>query len=394
MKPLRFAAACVLLAALYSASPASQPRQGSPNRPNIVYIYADDLGWGELGAYGQRKIRTPNLDRMAAQGMRFTQHYSSAPVCAPSRGALLTGLHTGHAYIRGNYELGGFTDEEEGGQMPLHGGARTIGHVLREAGYATGAVGKWGLGMHDNTGDPNAQGFDYFYGLLDQKQAHNYYPTHLWENGTRVALRNAYFSPHQRLATPPQDPRDYDKYKGTDYAPELMTQHALEFVERHRDHPFFLYLAYPLPHLALQAPDEVVKQYVGQFEDMPYLGDLGYLPTPHPRATYAAMITALDGYVGRVLQQLERLGLDEHTLVMFSSDNGATFTGGVDRVFFDSMGGLRGTKMDVYEGGIRVPFLARWPGRIAPGTVSDLPSAQYRRLRDARGTDHGRCEGD
>jgi arylsulfatase A-like enzyme len=397
MRPLPTIVAVLVLAALATAPAARQvPSTTAPARPNIVYVYADDLGYGELGAYGQRRIRTPHLDRMAREGMRFTQHYSSAPVCAPARGALMTGLHTGHAYIRGNYELGGFLDEEEGGQMPLHSGARTVAHLLRDAGYATGAVGKWGLGMHDNTGDPNAQGFDDFYGLLDQKQAHNYHPTHLWENGRRVALRNTYFSPHQTLAAPPADPRVYDRFKGTDYAPELMTQRALDFIQRHRDRPFFLYLAYPLPHLALQAPDEAVRQYVGQFEEHPYLGDQGYLPTPYPRATYAAMITTLDAYVGRVLRQLERLDLDEKTLVMFSSDNGATFTGGVDRVFFDSMGGLRGAKMDVYEGGIRVPFVARWPGRIAPGEVSDLPSAQYdvlATLAELVGLDAGTTDG-
>ncbi|MGH9372305.1 MAG: arylsulfatase [Vicinamibacterales bacterium] len=376
-RTLSIAATLMLLVA---AAPDGGSRQtpGTPvSRPNVIYVFADDLGYGELGAYGQRKIRTPHLDQLAREGMRFTQHYTGAPVCAPSRGMLLTGLHAGHAYIRGNYELGGFTDDQEGGQMPLPTGTRTVAHLMRDAGYATAAIGKWGLGMHDNTGDPRAHGFDYFYGLLDQKQAHNYYPTHLWENGQRVPLGNRYFSPHQRLDAPLADAAAYDQYRAEDYAPELMTQKALAFIERHREHPFFLYLAYPLPHAALQAPEAMVRQYVGEFEEHPYLGQQGYLPTPYPLSTYAAMITTLDSYVGRVLDRLQALGLDERTIVMFSSDNGTTFNGGVNRESFDSTGGLRGAKMDVYEGGIRVPFLARWPDRIPQGAVSGLVSAQY-----------------
>jgi arylsulfatase A len=356
--------------------PAAQARTAA--RPNVVYIYADDLGYGELGAYGQKKIRTPNLDRMAREGLRFTSHYASSPVCAPSRAMLLTGLHAGHSYIRGNYELGGFADEHEGGQMPLAPHTPTIARLLQRAGYATGAIGKWGLGMHDNTGDPNQQGFDYFFGYLDQKQAHNYYPTHLWENGRRVPLRNAYFSPHQKLASAPADPAAYDKYRGTDYAPELMTERALSFIDRYRDRPFFLYVPYTIPHLALQAPVAAVQAYVGQFEERPYLGEAGYLPARYPLSTYAGMITTLDAYVGTILEHLRAGGLEERTLVMFSSDNGPTFTvGGVQRAFFDSTAGLRGGKMEVYEGGIRVPFIARWPGRVPAGQVSDHVSAQF-----------------
>jgi arylsulfatase A len=377
VRPLSIAGTLILFIAAAPDGASRQVSQPSPDRPNVIYVFADDLGYGEIGAYGQRKIRTPHLDRMAREGMRFTQHYTGAPVCAPSRAILLTGLHAGHAYIRGNYELGGFTDDQEGGQMPLPTGTRTVAHLMREAGYATAAIGKWGLGMHDNTGDPNAHGFDYYYGVLDQKQAHNYYPTHLWENGRRVPLGNAYFSPHQKLAAPLADTRAYDRYRGADYAPELMTQKALDFIDRHRGRPFFLYLAYPLPHAALQAPDAMVRQYVGQFEERPYLGEQGYLPTRYPLSTYAAMITTLDSYVGRVFERLQALGLDERTVVMFSSDNGTTFNGGVNKEFFSSTGGLRGAKMDVYEGGIRVPFLARWPGRIPKGTVSPLMSAQY-----------------
>jgi arylsulfatase A-like enzyme len=354
------------------------PRMGGARRPNLIYIYADDLGYGEIGAYGQQKIRTPNLDRLAREGLRFTQHYTGAPVCAPARAMLLTGRHAGHSYIRGNYELGGFPDRYEGGQMPLYPGVPTIAGMLKAGGYATGAAGKWGLGMHDNTGDPNAHGFDYFFGYLDQKQAHNHYPSHLWENGRRVPLQNAYFSPHQKLLEPPADLRAYERYTGVDYAPDAITGRALDFIERNRDAPFFLYLAYTLPHLALQAPRAAVQEYVGRFDESPYLGEKGYLPTPHPLSTYAAMITTLDGYVGRVMAHLRELGLEERTLVMFSSDNGPTFdVGGVKREYFDSAGGLRGGKTDVYEGGIREPFIARWPGRVPAGQVTDLVSTQF-----------------
>jgi len=354
------------------------PRAVDARRPNLIYIYADDLGYGEIGAYTQQKIRTPNLDRLAREGLRFTQHYTGAPVCAPARAMLLTGRHAGGSYIRGNYELGGFPDRYEGGQMPLYPGAPTIASMLKPGGYATGAIGKWGLGMHDNTGDPNAHGFDYFFGYLDQKQAHNHYPSHLWENGRRVPLRNAYFSPHQTLLEKPANLRAYDRYSGVDYAPDVITDRALTYIENHRDGPFFLYLAYTLPHLALQAPRAAVQEYVGRFDEQPYPGDKGYLPTPYPLSTYAAMITTLDGYVGRVMTRVRELRLEERTLVMFSSDNGPTFdVGGVRREYFDSGGGLRGGKTDLYEGGIREPFIARWPGRVPAGQVTDIVSTQY-----------------
>ena len=375
-----FWAAVFLAAAAAGGSPGGRPARdaSTPLRPNIVYIYADDLGYGELGAYGQQKILTPNLDRMAREGLRFTSHYASSPVCAPSRAMLLTGLHAGHSYIRGNYELGGFADEHEGGQMPLPAHTPTIARLLQRAGYATGAVGKWGLGMHDNTGDPNQHGFDSFFGYLDQKQAHNHYPSHLWEDGRRVPLGNAYFSPHQKLLAAPSDPAAYDAYRGADYAPDLMTERALAFIDRHREHPFFLYVPYTLPHLALQAPAPAVHSYVGRFEERPYLGEQGYVPSRHPRSTYAAMISTLDGYVGRILEHLRQRGLDDRTLVMFTSDNGPTFTaGGVDRAFFDSTAGLRGGKTELYEGGIRVPFIARWPGRVPAGRMTDHVSAQF-----------------
>ena len=347
------------------------------SRPNIIYIYADDLGYGELGSYGQQKIKTPNLDRMARQGVRFTQHYTSAPVCAPARGMLMTGKHCGHSYIRGNYELGGFSDDLEGGQMPLPEGIFTLPKMLKKAGYTTAISGKWGLGMQDTTGSPNLQGFDYAYGYLDQKQAHNFYPTHLWENGVWDKLDNPIINVHKRLDLATATDADFEYYKGKDYAPAKMTEKALKFIDGTKGKPFFLYLPYTIPHASLQAPDEYVKKYIGQFDEKPYYGQQGYASTKYPLSTYAAMITYLDDQVGLILQKIKDLGLDENTIIMFSSDNGTTFNGGTNAKFFNSLREFRGMKMDLYEGGIRVPFIARWRGTIKPNRTSDLVSAQY-----------------
>lgn len=349
-------------------------------KPNVIYIYADDLGYGELGVYGQTKIKTPFLDAMAKEGIRFTQHYTSAPVCAPARCMLMTGVHAGHSYIRGNYELGGFADNKEGGQMPLPENTFTIAKLMKNAGYQTALVGKWGLGMSNSTGNPNQQGFDYAYGFLDQKQAHNLYPTHLWENGKWDTLRNSYQLVHEyqnkKIAL---DSIDFEKFKGKDYAATKMMEKALGFIEKNKAKPFFLYLPLPLPHLSLQAPEEEIKAYQGKFEETIYTGQKGgYVPTKYPRATYAAMISYLDKQVGRVMATLKKLQIDENTLVIFSSDNGATFdVGGVDTEFFNSVGGLRGRKQDLYEGGIREPMIARWPAKIKAGRLSNHPSAQF-----------------
>jgi arylsulfatase A len=344
--------------------------------PNIVYMLADDLGWGELGSYGQTKIRTPNLDALAAEGMRFTQHYAGSPVCAPSRGTLLTGLHTGHAQIRDNFEVGGYPDPDELGQMPLDSGTYTVATMLSEAGYVTGAIGKWGLGGRGTLGEPHHQGFDYFFGYLDQQLAHNFWPTHLWRNGERVPLDNPYFHPHQRFeGDDPSDPRAYVRYRGNEYSLDVMADDALAFLDRHAGEPFFLYLPFTVPHLALQVPDSSLVEYEGAFDEEPYLGDRGYLPHWRPFSAYAGMITRMDAHIGRILARLHELGLAENTLVMFSSDNGTTYTGGVDAEYFESSGGLRGLKGSVYEGGVRVPLIARWPGRIEAGAVSDHVSA-------------------
>ncbi|MBL7817172.1 MAG: arylsulfatase [Saprospiraceae bacterium] len=348
-------------------------------KPNIIYIYADDLGYAELGCYGQKKIKTPHLDKMANEGMRFTQHYSSAPVCAPSRCMLMTGKHGGHSYIRGNYELGGFEDNTEGGQMPLPEGIQTLPKMLKKAGYTTALCGKWGLGMNNTTGSPSNQGFDYYYGYLCQKQAHNFYPTHLWENDRWDTLNNPSIYVHRPLDAQKATDKDFDYFKGKDFAPAKMTEKALGFMDANQKKPFFLYLAYTLPHVSLQAPDEYIARYKGQFDEKPYYGNKGYASTKYPLSTYAAMIGFLDDQVGLILEKIKTLGLDKNTIILFSSDNGATFNGvgGTDVAFFNSVDGLRGFKMDVYEGGIRVPFLARWTDKIPAGTISDHPSVQY-----------------
>lgn len=354
-------------------------------RPNIILIVADDLGYGELGAYGQTKIRTPRLDRMAAEGMRFTQHYSGSPVCAPSRGTLLTGLHTGHAYIRNNDEMASrgdvWNDLSLEGQRPLPAGTTTIGTVLKQAGYTTAAMGKWGLGGPGSVGEPNRQGFDHFFGYLCQRIAHSFYPPWLWRNDQKVLLDNEYYFPHQQLpaGANPDDPAAYARFSGKEYSHDLIVNEALGFVRANRDRPFFLYLPFTIPHVALQVPEDSLKEYEGAFPETPYLGTgatgTGYLPHRTPHAAYAAMITRMDRDIGRVLDLVAELELDERTVVFFTSDNGPSWVGGADPDFFASRGPLRGRKAQVYEGGIRVPLIARWPGRIRKGSESNLPSA-------------------
>ncbi|MEO5995163.1 MAG: arylsulfatase [Chitinophagaceae bacterium] len=375
MKITVLSMACISMFCMQSFS---QPTaKASKNKPNIIYIYADDLGYAELGCYGQKKIKTPNLDLMAKQGMRFTQHYTGTPVCAPARCMLMTGKHGGHSYIRGNYEMGGFADSLEAGQMPLPEGTFTVAKMMKNAGYATALTGKWGLGMNNTTGSPLKQGFDYYYSYLDQKQAHNYYPSHLWENDKWDTLHNPYMNVHKKIDSLKATDTDFDYFKGRVYAPAKMTEKALAFIEKHRQAPFFLYMPYTIPHVSLQAPDKYVQQYIGSFDEQPYYGQQSYASAKYPYSTYAAMITFLDEQVGIIMKKIKALGLDENTLIMFSSDNGTTFNGGVNYRFFNSVDGLRGLKMDVYEGGIREPFIARWPGTIPAGKTSTLVSIQY-----------------
>lgn len=354
-----------------------------PRRPpNVVFIMADDLGYNEVGLYGQEKIRTPSIDRIGREGIRFTQHYSGSPVCAPSRCVLLTGLHAGHAYIRDNDEMNErgdvWHDPELEGQRPLLADTYTLGTLFQDAGYVTGAIGKWGLGGPGSSGAPNQQGFDFWYGYLCQRIAHNYYPTYLWKNGEKDILEgNEYFYPHQRLPddADPMDPDVYKPYSGKDYSMDFMAREARTFIRDHADEPFFLYLPFPVPHVSLQVPEDSLAEYADAFPEEPYTGDRGYLPHPKPRAAYAAMITRMDREIGSILDLLQELGLTEDTLVIFTSDNGPTFNGGTDSEFFESADGLRGLKTELYEGGIRVPMMAMWPGRIPAGSVSDFPSA-------------------
>lgn len=343
--------------------------------PNIIYILADDLGIGELGCYGQTKIRTPNIDRIAAEGMRFTNHYSGSTVCAPSRCTLMTGLHTGHAFIRTNREVKGAD-----GQFPIPVNTITIAKLLKSAGYATAVVGKWGLGGSDSVGAPLKQGFDHSFGPNCQRVSHSYYPAYTWCDDKTIAINQGCAVPgHAKLPknADPNDPASYRRFIGKDYVPDLMEKDAIQWIKTNRDKPFFLYYATPVPHVSLQVPDDSLAEYKDQFNDKPYLAGNGYLPCRYPRATYAAMITRMDRSIGRIMDTLKELGLDGNTIIMFCSDNGPTFNGGSDSAYFKSALNLRGLKCDVYQGGIRAPFVARWPGKIQPGTTSDCFSAMW-----------------
>ncbi len=343
-------------------------------RPNIIYILSDDLGYGDVGVFGQKHIKTPSLDKMAAEGMILTGHYAGSTVCAPSRASLVTGKAPGTVQIRGNYELGTFLDEEEWGQMPLRPGTETIGTLMQKAGYETALIGKWGLGGPGSYGTPNKQGFDYFFGYLDQKQAHNHFPSHLWLNEKSFPLNNEYLYPHQELpeGADPNDPASYLPYKREDYAQQRLADDALRYIEENQHKPFFLYLSFAAPHAALQVPDEELQPY-SHFEETP--DDGGYLPHQKPKAARAGMISHMDRSIGNVLAKLKDLNLDKNTLVIFSSDNGPSWEGGADLTFFDSNGPLRGYKRDLYEGGIKMPTIAWWPGKIKEESSSDHLSA-------------------
>ena len=330
----------------------------SAAKPNIIYIMADDLGYAELGSYGQKKIKTPHLDKLAAEGMRFTDHYTGSPVCASARCSLMTGRHGGHSYVRTNYEIGSW--ESHRGQLPLRPEDVTIAEILKAEGYATGAFGKWGLGEPGSTGDPLNQGFDRFYGFNCQRHAHNLFPKYLVDDRERRPLKG-----NTRGLT------------GETYGPESVADEMLKFIKANKDQPFFVYYPTVIPHLALQVPDDELKQYEGQWTETPYTGK-SYLPHPKPRAAYAAMITFMDKQIGRMMALLKELNLDENTIVLFTSDNGTTMLKQqVDYEFFNSVDGLRGLKGEVYEGGIRVPLVARWPGKIKAGKVSKHICSHY-----------------
>lgn len=328
--------------------------------PNIIFILADDLGYGDLGCYGQKKFSTPNIDRLAEEGMLFTQHYTGCTVSAPSRSSLMTGQHTGHTPIRGN------TGWEPEGNWPLKAGSITIPEVLKTKGYATGAFGKWGLGYIDTEGDPNSQGFDEFFGYNCQSLAHNYYPDHLWHNSERIDLH------------------ENDNGKTGVYSADLINDAALEFIENNRNKSFFLFYPTTIPHAELLAKEEYMKMFRGKFlPEKEYIGiDSGpnfrlgpYGSQPEAHAAFAAMVTQLDDYVGELTKKLSKLGLEKNTIVIFASDNGPHLEGGADPDYFDSNGPLKGYKRDLYEGGIRTPLLVRWPGKVKAASKSDHISA-------------------
>lgn len=329
-------------------------------KPNIIYILADDLGYGDLSLTGQKKFSTPNIDKLAMDGMFFTQHYSGSTVCAPSRSALLTGLHTGHTFIRGNKEI------QPEGQYPLDSTVTTIAELLKNEGYVTGAFGKWGLGFPGSGGDPNNQGFDEFYGHNCQRIGHNYYPYHLWRNQTKEILEE-------------------NKLKQTGaYSPDLIHQEALSFIEKNKDKRFFLYYPSIIPHAELAAPERLMQKYRAKFSpEKEYLGidngefykNGGYASQKEPHTAFAAMVSLLDEQVGEIRAKVEELGIAENTIIIFTSDNGPHREGGADPDFFNSNSNLRGYKRDLYEGGIRVPMVAYWPGKIKAGKTSNHISA-------------------
>ncbi|MDE5612974.1 MAG: arylsulfatase, partial [Odoribacter sp.] len=327
--------------------------------PNVVFIIADDLGYGDLSCYGQEKFQTPNIDRLAAEGMRFTQCYSGTTVSAPSRACLMTGLHSGHAPIRGNKEV------QPEGQMSLPAGIPSIFQVFKNAGYVTGCFGKWGLGAPGAEGEPGKQGVDHFFGYNCQLLAHNYYADHLWENEKRVELTD----------------NDNGAY-GT-YTQDLIQEKGLQFLENNKDNPFFLFLPYVLPHAELIVPeDSIIQKFRGKYPEVPFNGcdsgpafrKGGYCSQKEPHATFAAMIYRLDVYVGQVVAKLKELGLYDNTILVFCSDNGPHMEGGADPDFFNSNGIYRGYKRDVYEGGIRVPFIVVWPGVVQQGETDFMCS--------------------
>ena len=373
---------------------AENSAQKQAKKPNIIYILADDLGYGELGCYGQKLIETPHVDQLAKDGMRFTQNYSGTAVSGPSRCITLTGLHSGHAYIRGNDEMGSRGDVWSHkamlenpyleGQRPLKAGTVTIPSLLKSEGYKTACIGKWGLGYPGSEGTPNKMGFDFFYGYNCQRQAHTYYPPFLYRNDKREYLENQLLPPGTKLGKgeDPKDARNYAKYNQKQYAPDLMYKEILNFVDDSKDDPFLLFWTTPIPHVPLQAPDKWVQYYVDKFGDeAPYEGKKGYFPCRYPRATYAAMVSYWDEQIGGLVQKLKELGLYDNTVIIFTSDNGPSFNGGTDSPYFDSAkpfkSEIRWGKASIREGGIRVPLVVTWGDKIKQSTTSDHITASW-----------------
>jgi arylsulfatase A len=377
--PLRLLVGAWIFLLAIPAARSQEPAKPD-DRLNVVFMLADDLGWGEVGCFGQEKIPTPNLDRLARAGMRLTQHYSGAPVCAPSRCVLMTGRHLGHCEIRGNRQAKVSFPEFNEGQHPISESVYTIAQLFQSSGYATGAFGKWGLGPVGSSGDPNRKGFDLFYGYNCQAVAHSYYPSHLWKNDQAVLINRKKIPGHA-----PGVSGDVDSaiYRGENYAPDLMMKEAISFIDQNATKPFFLYLPFVEPHVAMHPTKASVDRFPKEWDTVPFKGP-SYLPHDRPRAAYAAMISDLDRRVGEVLESLEKHGLRKKTLIVFTSDNGTTHeinpkthfhVGGVDAKFFNSTRELRGYKGSVYEGGIRVPTIVSLPGKIKPNTENG--SASY-----------------
>ncbi|MBS1607281.1 MAG: arylsulfatase [Bacteroidetes bacterium] len=381
-----------LLVALFITLQLSAQSLLAQKKPNIVYILADDLGYGDIGALGQTKIETPNMDALAKNGMLFTQYYAF-PVCAPSRYLLMTGKHSGHAYIRGNDEwdergpVWNFQAMEANpaleGQRPIPDSTITIAEMCKKAGYTTAIVGKWGLGAPMTQGVPNRQGFDYFYGFICQREDHTYYPGHLWENDVRVPLDNKVEDPNVKFPAglDSLDPANYARYQQKNYASDFLIDAALRFLDKNKSTPFFLYYASPLPHVSLQAPQKWIDYYHVKFGDeKPFLGG-SYFPCRYPRATYAAMVSTLDEEIGKIVKKLKELNVYDNTLIVFTSDNGPASSAGTDSPWFNSGGLFKSEagwgKGSVHEGGIRLPFIVQWPGKIKTGSKSEHVAATW-----------------
>lgn len=347
---------CVVLVSCGPSTPELEQKQ-----PNVIYILADDMGYGDLSCYGQSNFSTPNIDRLAQEGIRFTNHYAGSTVCAPSRGSLMTGKHTGHAFSRGNKGVPG-----NKGDFPIAASEITVAEVFKNAGYTTGMFGKWGLGYSGSEGDPNRQGFDEFFGYLSQSLAHNYYPYYLWHNEAKIVL----------LGNGEQNKKQY--------APELIHAEAMKFLEANKDTTFFLYYPTTIPHAELFAPESYIEKYRGKLlPEKQYEGkDSGekykhgaYGSQKESHAAFAAMINLLDDQVGEIVAKVKELGIAENTIIIFSSDNGPHAEGGADPKYFNSGGGLRGIKRDLYEGGVREPMIVKWPGTIKAGRETNHISA-------------------
>lgn len=351
---------CNLSAKKEETTSSTAESSENTDKPNIIYILADDLGYGDLSCYGQKRFSTPNVDKLAAQGMMFTQHYSGSTVCAPSRSALMTGMHTGHTVVRGNKEI------RPEGQYPIPDSTYTLAEAMKKAGYKTGAFGKWGLGFPRSEGDPTKQGFDTFFGYNCQRLGHNYYPRHLWSNTDSIVLK---------------------ENNGTNrgiYAPDLIHEKTLKFMEDNKKSPFFLYVPSIIPHAELVAPEKYMELFRGKYlpekefegvDNGPEYREGPYGTQKESHAAFAAMVTLLDAQVGEIMAKVDSLGLADRTIIIFTSDNGPHLEGGADPEYFGSNGPLKGFKRDLYEGGIRVPMIVKWPKVVKAGSKSDHVSA-------------------